>query len=165
MKRFKVLLTLALGVLLAFPAAALAKPQVSIAMTAEKEIVVKEDGKEVIRRIPAGEITPGEIIIYTLRYANAGDEPATSVAVNNPVPEGTAYVEGSATAGDSRLTFSIDGGKTFAAAAQLTYQVPQANGGVETRLAPAEMYTHIRWNIPEIPAGSQGVLGFRVRVK
>lgn len=153
-----------LAAALLFPAAALAAPQVQLAITAEKEVTVTQNGEQVVQRVPAGEAAPGETVIFTIVYENVGDEAATNVVVNNPLPEGTAYVPGSATeAGE--LTFSIDGGETFKSPSLLTYEVANPDGTQERRVASPEQYTHIRWQIPEISAGGNGEVNFRVQVQ
>jgi len=159
-KLFITLLTIAL----LLPAAAWAAPKVDLAITAEKEVVVEEDGKKVTKRVAAGEAAPGETIIFTIAYANTGDEKATNVVINNPLPEGTAYVPGSATE-VGEVTFSIDKGETFKNPSLLTYEITTPDGKKEKRTASPEQYTHVRWQLPEIPAGEKGEVGFRVQVK
>lgn len=159
----KILIT-ALAATLLLPVAALAKPQVKIGITAEKEVVVTENGQSVTKRVPAAEATPGETIIYTLEVANNGDEPATNVVVNDPIPEGTSFLPGSAS-GDGAPAFSIDGGKTYNKPSLLTYEFTNPDGSKEQRVASPEKYTHIRWQIPQIAAGAKLELGFKVKVK
>ena len=127
-----------LAAALLFPAAAWAAPKVAIAITAEKEIVVTENGQKVTRRVPATEAAPGETIIYTLDVANTGDETATNVVVNDPIPEGTAYVPGSATE-VGEVTFSIDDGEDLQEAlpAHLRGHQPGRQQGQTHRLAGA----------------------------
>lgn len=164
MKTVVKVLTLALVTALILPAAALAKPLVKIAIAAEKVIVVTKNGKTETRRVPAGEAAPGETLIYTLAVTNSGDEAATNVVVNDPIPEGTQYIPGSATE-MGELTFSIDGGNTYKKPSLLTYEVTKADGAKEKRVASPEQYTHIRWQIPEIVAGAKKELSFQVKVK
>lgn len=160
----KNLIVTALAAVLLFPAVALAKPQVKIGITAEKEVSVTENGKTVTKRMPATEAAPGETIVYTLKVANTGDETATNVVVNDPIPEGTAYVTGSATDAQD-ATFSIDGGKTFDKPSLLTYEVTNPDGAKEKRTASPDQYTHIRWQLPQVAAGANEELSFQVKVK
>ena len=160
----KNLIVTALAAVLLFPAAALAKPQVKIGITAQKEVVVTENGKTVTKKVPANEAAPGETIIYTLKVANTGDEMATNVVVNDPIPEGTSYVPGTAT-NPGEVTFSIDGGKTFNKPDLLTYEVTNPDGTKEKRTASPDQYTHIRWQLPKIAAGANEELSFQVKVK
>lgn len=154
----------ALAAILSFPVAALAKPQVKIGMTAEKEVIVTENGQTVTKRVPATDATPGETIIYTLSVANGGDETATNVVVNDPIPAGTVFLPGSTT-GDIAPTFSIDGGKTFQKPSLLTYEITNPDGTKEKRVASPNQYTAIRWQIPQVAAGAKKELSFKVKVK
>ena len=151
--------------LLCIPAAALAKPNVAVSIKAEKEITVKENGKEVKKVIEAKEILPGDIITYSLNFANSGDAAASNVILNDPIPEGTAYLFGSATETAGELSFSIDHGKSFKKASMLTYEMSLPGGGKEKRTASPEQYTDIRWIIKTIPPGVQGLVSFKVKVK
>jgi uncharacterized repeat protein (TIGR01451 family) len=159
----KFLMTILAATLL-LPVAAWAKPQVELAISAEKELTVTEDGQEVLKRVPAGEAAPGETVIYTIHYENVGDEPATNVVVSDPIPEGTAYVPGSATE-KGELTFSIDGGKSYKRPFLLTYEVTHTDGTKEELLATPELYTHIRWTLPNIVPEEKGAVSFKVKVK
>lgn len=156
----------ALG-LLALPllaAAAQAKPEIQLRMTAEKEIKVQEGGKTIIKRVPAQTSTPGETLIYTLNYKNVGNEKATAVKVDNPLPAGARYVADSAGGAGADISFSADGGKTFAKPAQLMLERVKA-GKKEKARADALDYTTIRWVIGEIAPGQSGQLGFRAHVQ
>lgn len=160
----KKIIVTALTAALLFPAAALAAPKVNLTLTAEKEVVVTENGQEVTKRVSATEIIPGETLIYTIRYENVGDEAATNVAIVDPIPAGAAYINGSATeAGD--LTFSIDGGQSYKKPSLLVYEVKDASGKNEKRIASPDRYTHIRWLIPAIQSGEKGSVSFQVLMK
>lgn len=149
---------------LLLPAAAWAKPVVNIAIAAEKEITVEENGQKTTKRVPAAEAAPGETIIFTLEVANSGDETATNVVVDDPIPAGTSYLPGSATE-IGEVTFSIDDGKSYKKPSLLTYEVTLPDGKKDKRVASPEQYTHIRWQIPQIAAGAKGEVSFRVKVK
>jgi uncharacterized repeat protein (TIGR01451 family) len=146
------------------PAIAWAAPQVELSIDAEKEVTVVEDSHQVTKRVPASEAAPGEAVIFTIHYENTGDEAATNVVINNPLPEGTAYVPGSATE-KGEVTFSIDKGETFKKPSLLTYEVTTPQGNKEKRTASPERYTNVRWQLPEVAAGSSGEVHYRVRVK
>ena len=49
---------------------------------------------------------PGDIVTYMVACANIGSSAASNVALNNPIPAGTQYLEGSATSGGGEV--SID---------------------------------------------------------
>lgn len=153
-----------LAAALLFPAAAWAAPQVKLAIQAQKEVTITENGEQVVKRVQATEAAPGEVVIFTINYENSGDETATNVVINNPLPEGTVYVPGSATA-LGEVTFSIDGGKTFAPAGELAVEATNPDGTTGQRPAGPDDYTDIRWQIPEIPAGEKGEVSYQVEVQ
>jgi uncharacterized repeat protein (TIGR01451 family) len=153
-----------LTVALILPMLAWAAPQVNLTITAEKDVVAEESGKKITKRIPVATAAPGEVIIYTVVFANSGDEAATNVVINNPIPEGTTYLPGSASEPE-QLTFSIDGGQSYDTPARLTREVINPDGSKEKRTATPEEYTHIRWQIPAIPAGGSGKVLYQVQVK
>ena len=138
-----------------------AKALVSINMKAEKEVVVNN----VKQKVEATTVNSGEIIFYTLNYVNSGDDAATDAVLDDPIPQGTVYVDGSAFGKDADITFSIDGGKTFKKPSLLTYEIKLPDGKVEKKIASPEQYTNIRWTINTIPAGGKGQVGFRVKMK
>jgi uncharacterized repeat protein (TIGR01451 family) len=146
--------------------AAWAKPKMEVNITATKQVTVMEKGKKVTKHVPADTAAPGDVIEYKLAYANRGDEKATDAVVADPIPKGTVYVENSATGDGAEVTFSSDGGKTFAKALMLTYEIKSPiTGKLEKRVATPSEYTHIRWMLKEVPPGASGTLAFQVRVK
>ncbi|MDP2226513.1 MAG: hypothetical protein Q8J78_03440 [Moraxellaceae bacterium] len=156
-----VFLALALPVL---AAPVLAKPDLKMSIVAEKEIKVEENGKTVVKRVPATDTVAGEVLFYTLTYSNAGDEKATAVKVDNPLPQGVKYVAESASGAGADVSFSVDGGKSFAKPAQLTVEKVKA-GKKEKVKAEAVDYTTIRWVITEVKPGQTGQLGFHAQVQ
>lgn len=142
-----------------------AKPEVTLSITSEKEVKVQQDGKEVTRRVVANEVEPGQVLIYTLKYSNKGDEKATNVVIDNQIPKEVVYLIGSATGIGSEITFSINNGKEFKRPSLLTYEIKDADGRTVKKKASPEQYTNIRWVINEIPQGGGGELTYRARVK
>jgi uncharacterized repeat protein (TIGR01451 family) len=144
-------------------AEAQANSSVVIQTLAEVEVKVKgDDGKETLQRQPAKKVPPGVAVIYTVRAENQGAKPADDVVVTDPIPEHMDYVDGSATTTGTKLTFSADGGKTWAPYGQVKVT---GKDGV-TRTATAEEMTHIRWKFekPLAPGESRSV-EFRARVE
>lgn len=148
-------------VLMLIPVAVFAKSVVSISITAEKEVTINKEKKMVAAR----EIKPGDVIFYTIHYVNSGDSEATNAILDDPIPQGTVYIEETAYGKDADITFSIDGGKTFKKPSVLTYEVKLPGGKVEKKVASPEKYTHIRWTFKKIPSGAKGQVGFQVQVK
>lgn len=161
MKRI-VLFSISLMVLL-MPLSAQAAGDVSFSSIAEVEVAqVNDKGERVLVRQPADLVQPGEVTIYTNSFTNKGKQPAEDIVVNNPIPANTEYLNGSATEKGYELLFSVDQGKNFGKAKELT--LPDGKGG--QRQAEPKDYTHIRWTMLEpLNPGATGVLEFRVRVK
>ncbi len=155
----------ALSVILLLLAAGVSAAQENIELISRVEmetVTVKAGGEKETVRTPPAKVVPGDTVIYTNSYRNAGKEPATRVVIVNPVPEHMTYLEGSAAGAKMVITFSVDGGKSFAAADQLFLPGPDG----KPRPARAEEYTHIRWTLPEaLPPGASGEVVFRARLK
>jgi len=146
------------------PVLAFAEPDLKIQMAAEREITVVENGQEVVKRIPTLEIESGAVLYFTLNIVNEGDESATNVVVDNPIPDETVYVDGSAGGENSQIMFSIDDGQSFALADELAYEFTKFNGDKELRKANADMYTNVRWVVEDVPPGGGEDLFFQVKV-
>jgi len=160
----KIVFTL-LVILLLLPAIALAEPKVSIQTVAEKEVIQTIDGKQVKKLVPAKNADPGQKLIFTLNYINSGNEKAVNVKIDNPIPKDTSYVVGSGIGKNSKMLFSIDGGKTYNAPSLLKYTVTLTDGKKVQKQASPDQYTNVRWVINEIPPGGGGKVGFQVKVK
>ena len=158
------LLELLLAAVIA-PAFAVADPNIQLDMQVKKEIIIEEDGQQVTQWVEAKEVLPGEKLMYTVRYVNMGDEPATQVRIENPIPELSVYVTDSAAGEGSTIVFSADGGTQYDPADQVTYEVAIFGGGTDRRVAKAERFTNIRWLIEQVPPGSQGEVSFQVLVQ
>ena len=163
-KKFTVLIAFMAWLMLAV--SVIAKPEVTIMTISEKEVVETIDGNEAKRRIETSEIEPGETLIFTMKYTNKGEDRVLNVIIDNPIPPESVYVVGSASSGvGSEIKFSIDGGKTFNLPNLLTYEVDNPSGYPFIKTASPEQYTNIRWVVKEIPAGKEGEVSFRVRLK
>jgi uncharacterized repeat protein (TIGR01451 family) len=156
---------LLMAIFIGLPLAAWAGPQVGIRVVAQKEVKVQQDGKTIVKRVAAETVEPGEVIFYTLKYENKGDQKATDVVVNNPIPEGTVYLAESAYGEGSTIVYSMDDGKTFDKPEALRVSYTMHDGKKMSRRAYASEYTHIRWVVGEVAASGNGVLGFQVKVK
>jgi uncharacterized repeat protein (TIGR01451 family) len=158
---------LATGILILVPLLAGAQQKGDIVVTNSAEVEVlqkKADGKTETVRVEAAKanVAPGDVVIFTTRYTNKGKQPATGVVVTNPVPEHMTYVDLSAEGKGSKVDFSIDGGRTYAAPEKL--KVTDKDG--RTRPALPRDYTHIQWTITgSLQPGAGGYVTFRARVK
>ncbi len=126
-------------------------------------VVADEAGNETLQEKYT--IQPGQILEYKLTCINTSDKALTDLSLVGPVPESTSYLAGSATAaGKEQPVFSIDQGKQFQAE-PVRFTVALPDGTKEERVAPASMYTHIRWQIAHLAATTQITLRYRVSVK
>ena len=141
-----------------------AKARVVVSIQQLKEVAGPPPTGKPTRFVPVGNASPGDVLQYVLLYANQGDETATNAVIEDPVPKGTTFVANSAEGDGAAITFSNDGGKTWAPAVKLTYEVKLPSGAVERRVATPSEYTNIRWTISRVPAGASGKVSFRVRV-
>ncbi len=142
------------------------KPELVLTLSAHKEAAVTgPDGRATTewREVRTG--NPGDVIRYTVAYRNAGKSEGRNATIVDPVPEGTTYIPGSAAGDGTAITFSLDG-KTFQAPPQLKYKVRRSDGSEAELLASPDMYTHIRWKLPDpLPPGGTGAVSFKVKVR
>lgn len=113
----------------------------------------------------AGQLTPGEVIDWTIHSRNQGAAAARDYKAVGLVPAGTVFVAGSAEAEKGgAVTYSIDGGQSFSA--QPTVEQRQADGTIKRVPAPVSRYTHVRyeWAAP-LNAGDQVSATYKVRVR
>ncbi len=160
----KLRLTSVLAVLLAaFHLSALAAPaMVESKNMAEREVATVIDGKREIQRHPVDRAVPGDEIIYTTTFRNLAGQPAKNFVITNPVPNDSVYKGGSASGANTVITFSVDGGKRYAAPGRLSVRTSDG----KTRTALPTDYTHIRWTYQgELGAGKSGEVSFRAFIK
>lgn len=106
---------------------------------------------------------PGDVLRYALKGKNQGSRAATNFTLTQPIPSRTVYVPQSAT-GSAQVTYSIDQGKTYSP--QPMIQVKRADGSIESRPAPVESYTHVRWKFQNaIEPGANVSAFYQVRVR
>ncbi len=108
-------------------------------------------------------VAAGGTIAYTVGFTNAGavvvGDPTEGVplVIQDQVPAGTAYVAGSATAGN-----------TLPAGVSSYHVLYSSDGGVTWSLAepsPASAVTHIQWWLDDpLPGAAAGAVGFSVTV-
>lgn len=107
-------------------------------------------------------VLPGDVVRYHLTYTNAGKDTATDVELVDPIPDGTIYVEGTASAPDAVVLFSVDGGKTFHTP-PVRY-IPE--GKKVEKEATVDMFTHIKWVLEKALApGASVTAQFDVKIK
>ena len=142
-----------------------AKPEIVLSVISEKEVIEKQNGKNIVKHVPAKDIESGQVLIFTLKYSNKGNENAKNVVFDNPIPKETVYEVGSAKGAGSEITFSINDGKSYKKPSMLTYEIKGAGGKTIRKNASPEKYTNVRWIIPGVPPGAGGELSYRARVR
>jgi len=137
--------------------------EIQLTTVAEVEITeTTSQGKKIVKRQAAKTVVPGSEVIYTITAKNTGNEPADNIVVTNPIPKQTVYIDGSAFGAGTNISFSVDGGKSYGKAKQLT--VKDAKG--KSRAATAEDYTNVRWTFQfDLKPGQEAPVWYRVRVK
>lgn len=122
-----------------------------------RENISTTPGREVYRFVPARLLDQGQVVYYTVRITNQTTVPLRNVAVVQAVPANTVYIADSASGPGADVSFSIDGGQTFAPAEALTVEVEGAK-----QPAQAAQYTHIRWQLRNALApGATALARFR----
>ncbi|OGB76336.1 MAG: hypothetical protein A2496_23790 [Burkholderiales bacterium RIFOXYC12_FULL_60_6] len=136
---------------------------ISLTSRAQLEVeVVGKDGKKTLQRTPVEKAVPASEVIYTTTFQNRIDKPVGHIVINNPIPNNSEYQADSAFGKDCEILFSVDGGKSFAAVAQLKVK---GDDGKERMALPGD-YTHIRWiYLGQLMAGQSGEVGFRTAIK
>ncbi len=135
------------------------KADIELKAVVESEVTAfDEEGKKIVKRVPATKVIPGGEVIYTITYTHVGKEPAENVVITNPVPEHMRYKENSARGQGTLILFSTDQGKTFATSENL--KIRDASGTEYP--AQASDYTHIRWILQRsLSVNENGQVSFR----
>lgn len=101
-------------------------------------------------------VQPGDVLRYSLTGENTSDRTLKNLVVTQPVPAQTTYVLNSARVANNAgaaITYSIDGGNTFVE--QPMVEVTQPDGTIVLEPAPADAYTHVRWDFGDsVEAGA-----------
>jgi uncharacterized repeat protein (TIGR01451 family) len=119
-------------------------------------------GREVVKLIPADRVVPGDRVIYTLEARNTGVRALESPIIIHAVPDHMRYIADTAVGPGAEVSYSVDGGRSFAHAEEL--KVQGADG--RPRPAVAADYTHIRWQLKNsLNANSVAFVRFRALVK
>ena len=135
---------------------------VTVRTIAEVETRILVNGRDAIKLVPAERLSPGDEIIYTLEIRNAGPVLIRPLTVPYQIPDHVRYVADSAVGPGADVSFSVDGGRTYAWPDGLTVEGPQ---GV-LRPATAADYTHILWRLKHgLKTNAVAIAHFRAIVK
>ena len=123
----------------------------------QEKVTVDKDGTKHTDIVPADHVLPGVEVIWNINYEVIGTQPISNAVIIDPVPKNMEYVAGSAAGDKAEITFSVDGGKTFAAPDQLQVKNPDGS----TRTALPKDYTTVRWVLKgKLPVGTKGTVTF-----
>lgn len=125
---------------------------VQLKLAAERQsIIAAASGQMEWKPMPTNAaLVPGETIRYVVTASNTSDRPIKNLVINQPIPQNSVYVLGSATIPNidgAKLIFSIDGGRSYTE--KPTIKKKNENGEIVAVPAPDNLYTHIRWNFGE----------------
>jgi uncharacterized repeat protein (TIGR01451 family) len=136
---------------------------VSDALIERTEIGADGKEKSTLKKPAEVVITPGDRVVFTLKYKNQGALPATAFRATNPMPGPVQFVS----AFEEWAEVSADGGKSWGKLSDLKVQAKSADGLTDIiRAAAVEDVTHVRWVFPSaIPPGGEGTLSYRGVVK
>jgi hypothetical protein len=155
------------GTLLASGSARAQSPN-SVVIASEAQIersVTGPDGKERTKLHNPKEVivVPGDRVVFTLKYVNKGDGPASGFRATNPMPAPVQFLD----ATEEWAEVSVDGGQIWGKLADLKIAVKSAEGRGETaRAATVEDVTHVRWVFSSaIAAGASGAVSYRGLIK
>lgn len=126
--------------------------------------VIKKDkkGNTTYNYIEPGTALPGDIMMYTITFENIGSDPAEGIVINDPVPNNSKYRINSASGKNTKISFSIDGGKNFGNPDDL---VVKDKNGKEWKAKP-DAYTHIRWVYNKsLAPGKKAEVSFKTQIK
>lgn len=131
--------------------------QLSSDVFVERQIERGDGTKTVVLEKP-NMVTPGDNLVFVVKYKNVGNSTASNFVVTNPLPSAVMFNGTS----DGLEVVSIDGGKSWGFLSNL--RVPKADG--TARPAQRSDVTHIKWNLNQpLTAGAEGKLIFRGVVK
>jgi uncharacterized repeat protein (TIGR01451 family) len=120
--------------------------------------ISRDDGTKTMVLEKPKMVTPGDNLVFVVKYKNVSAATANNFVVTNPLPPAVTF-DGTS---DGLEVVSIDGGKSWGILGNL--RIAKENGA--TRAAQRSDVTHIKWNLNQpLTAGAEGKLIFRGVVK
>lgn len=138
------------------------RSDVTVQTSVEKLETKLVGGRRVNELLPADHLVAGDAVVYTLAVRNEGLTAVDDYVFTSPIPEHMLYVADSAVGPGADISYSVDGGRSFASPDDLF--VHGADG--KQRAAVASDYTHIRWQLRNrLKTGSMALARFRALVR
>jgi len=126
-------------------------------ITIHTESFVK-DGKKWVK---AEKVIPGTIVKYVNTISNNSDRDAESLIITNSIPKNMVYINKSAKGKGSKITYSINKGKTYDVPKNLKVK----NSKNKKVKAKAADYTSIKWIIKQLNSGDKTEVSYKAKVK
>ena len=140
----------------------LADPLEVTAIAEQRVVEPTANGGTSVRYVPASQVRLGEQVHYTLQVRNISSAAVSDAVVVRALPHNTRYITSSAVGPGADVSFSTDGGATFATAQRLTISTYVG----PPRRATADEYTHIRWRLRHpLAPGATALLRFRAEFR
>ncbi len=156
---------LAAGTMMSAPALAQGKSAVALESVIEVESKTTDATGAVTSTYanPAkNAVVPGDMLRFSINFANTTNEQASSLSVTNPIPTAVEFIR----VEEEWAQLSVDGGKTFGKLTDLTVADVDAEGAATTRAATPADVTHIRWKLDRpLAPQEKGSLRFYGRVR
>lgn len=154
MKTISITIAVVLALLFSGAAVFAATPLQLVSDVFVERQIVKADGSKTVILEKPNLVTPGDNLVFVVRYKNVGGATASNFVVTNPLPLAVAF-DGTS---DGLEIVSIDGGKSWGVLSALRWK--KADG--TARPALRSDVTHIKWNLNQpLTAGAEGKLIFR----
>lgn len=138
--------------------AAAAQEAIQVRLSQVK-IIKAKDGKE--QQVDATNVLPGDIVEYRVVYRNVSKGRVSGLLADLPIPEGLAYIAGSATPA-ANLRAAAVRAPTQASFAALPLMRKDAAGKAVP--LPLSEYRVLRWTIGTLDPGAQVVVAARAKV-
>jgi uncharacterized repeat protein (TIGR01451 family) len=156
-KALKTTLTALLALIGASSAFAASPLQLTSDVFVERQIERADGSKTVTLQKPTM-VTPGDSLVFVVKYKNVGTATANNFVVTNPLPAAVKF-DGTS---DGLEIVSVDGGRNWGILGNLRVSKPDGT----TRPALRSDVTHLKWNLNQpLTAGAEGKLIFRGVVK
>jgi len=137
-------------------------PTLLVRVVAEVAVSGHNGADSTVKLKPSERVVPGDEVLYTLEIRNTDSVDAVAPTVTRAIPAHMSYVADSATGPGADVTYSADGGITFARPERLRTTAPDGT----SQLVKPRDYTHIRWNFRNtLKSKSVAYARFRAVVK
>lgn len=152
----RAILAVLISISVASPLAAAAQEK-PIKLASTVQLVRPVDGGEGTQLVEPQNVVPGDTLVFTTTYRNAGSGTVNNFVIVNPVPADMLLSQESA----AQTEVSVDGGHEWGPLA--TLKMVDAEGHEQP--ASIENITHMRWTFKEVPAGMAGEVQFSASVR